>query len=91
MWEGPRQRVAQLAAPRRAPALSRLVIGQGPFVFFLGVDGAENGAILPYFPTDDERKYQCPGCGGWFIPGMMSCLVIHPPGTCCHKYDTQVG
>lgn len=43
---------------------------------------------MPYFPKPVERAYRCPGCGGWFIPGYQSCLVAHPPGSCCHEYET---
>ena len=43
---------------------------------------------MPYFPKDTERAYRCPNCGGWFIPGNISCCVAHAPGTCCHEYET---
>lgn len=43
---------------------------------------------MPYFPRPEETKYYCPNCKQWFIPGNASCCVLHPPGTCCHLYDT---
>lgn len=46
--------------------------------------------MSPYFPYPEETAYRCKGCGGWFIPGNRSCLVAHPPGTCCHKYEKPV-
>lgn len=42
---------------------------------------------MPYFPTQTELAYQCPACGGWFIPSDQHCLVAHAPGTCCHQYE----
>ena len=46
---------------------------------------------MPYFPYRQETVYRCPGCQRWFIPGNMSCLVAHAPGTCCHEYETETG
>lgn len=45
---------------------------------------------MPYFPAHEDRAYRCQGCGRWFIPGNRSCLVAHPPGTCCHEYETPL-
>ena len=37
----------------------------------------------------------CPQCGKRFVPtpGMqnVSCCVAHPPGSCCHYSETEVG
>jgi len=43
---------------------------------------------MPYYPKDEERSYHCPNCKQWYIPTGLNCLVNHPPGTCCHLYDT---
>lgn len=48
---------------------------------------------MTYFPLPAEREpVKCPGCGKWFISPRvgMSCLVLHPPGTCCHYGETEV-
>lgn len=44
---------------------------------------------MPYFPKPGETTYICRGCGGRFIPSNISCLVQHPPGTCCHYGETR--
>jgi hypothetical protein len=36
---------------------------------------------------------QCPHCGEWFRPKPgppQRCLVMHPPGTCCHYNEIEV-
>ncbi len=45
---------------------------------------------MPYFPTEKETKYYCPNCNQWFIPGDTSCLILHPPGSCCHHFEKSV-
>ena len=45
---------------------------------------------MTYFPTLSESINKCPGCGRWFQYGYINCLVLHPPGTCCHLGDTEV-
>ena len=42
---------------------------------------------MPYFPTHKESQYRCPSCGGYYYRGSTVCLVLHPPGTCCHEYE----
>lgn len=42
---------------------------------------------MPYYPTREETAYYCPNCKQWYIPTGINCLVLHPPGSCCHKYD----
>lgn len=43
---------------------------------------------MPYFPVHSSVvPYRCPGCGGYYYPASVNCLVIHLPGTCCHKYE----
>lgn len=44
---------------------------------------------MPYFPEQAELIYQCRGCGKWFIPGNVSCGVLHSAGTCCHYGETE--
>src|SRR5205809_7870097 len=45
---------------------------------------------MPYFPTKQESAYFCPNCQAWYTRATMHCLVIHPPGTCCHEYEHQM-
>lgn len=52
---------------------------------------------MTYFPPKDTtppRPTKCPGCGKWHIPTpsmeMVSCCVLHPPGSCCHYSETEV-
>jgi hypothetical protein len=45
---------------------------------------------MPYFPRREESAYNCRGCNEWYIPGGVSCLVSHPPGTCCHYGETSI-
>lgn len=48
---------------------------------------------MPYFPTQEESKYQCPKCKGIYVrhKNNIGCLVNHPPGTCCHYGEIKVG
>jgi hypothetical protein len=46
--------------------------------------------MTPYFPTEEERRYYCPNCKGWYGCGNSSCLVLHAPGTCCHEHEVRV-
>ncbi len=46
---------------------------------------------MPYFPKEEQRHpYHCQGCRRWFLESNMKCCVAHAPGTCCHKYETEV-
>lgn len=45
---------------------------------------------MPYY-EHATQPYYCPRCRAWFVPGNMSCLVAHPPGTCCHYGERPVG
>lgn len=40
------------------------------------------------------RIYKCPICGGIFQSQMgdtmVSCCVLHPPGTCCHFAERAI-
>ena len=45
---------------------------------------------MPYFPMRQETVYRCQGCGRWFTPGMLTCCVLHAPGTCCHMGEMEV-
>lgn len=42
--------------------------------------------------TEPIRDYECVVCGKSFVLSVvrMRCLVIHPAGTCCHEYETEV-
>lgn len=40
--------------------------------------------------TPVAREYTCPNCGGCFRSTGEVCLVIHPPGTCCHYGDIDL-
>lgn len=37
-------------------------------------------------------RYRCPVCRHWYERGGLTtrCLVMHPPGTCCHHGETPV-
>jgi hypothetical protein len=49
-------------------------------------------AMLPI--DTGSLEYVCPICGKRFRTGpggtIVSCAVIHPPGTCCHYGQTEV-
>ena len=40
--------------------------------------------------SEKESAYCCGGCDAWFLKSGIpsSCLVNHPPGTCCHYGET---
>lgn len=44
---------------------------------------------MPYFPRREEKAYFCSNCNKWYIPSGLSCRVKHPPGSCCHLYETE--
>lgn len=44
---------------------------------------------MPYIPKINPF-YQCEGCGGWFQPSGIDCLVAHPPGSCCHENEVLI-
>lgn len=45
---------------------------------------------MVYFPARQETAYRCQCCGKWFIRGVVSCAVMHAPGTCCHYGDEPI-
>ena len=44
--------------------------------------------IYPYY----ECTYSCPVCGGVYTMSnpALRCLVLHPPGSCCHIYERKL-
>jgi hypothetical protein len=52
---------------------------------------------MTYFPPKDTSPptpEKCRACHRWFVPKpgweMVSCCVMHPPGSCCHYSETEV-
>jgi len=50
--------------------------------------------IIPQRNIEEIRIFKCPICGDLFRnnPQMtnVSCLVNHPPGSCCHYSDIPI-
>jgi hypothetical protein len=45
--------------------------------------------MSPYFPQrKDIPPYFCPKCKSWWYHGNTVCCVAHPPGSCCHEYES---
>ena len=48
---------------------------------------------MSILPENRTERYHCDTCGETFervYPRRITCLVIHPPGGCCHYGDAVV-